>query len=261
MKATNAMTLNPRRTWRLVKNDVVANYKNAAIGLGAASGVILLLTVLTNIGGSSSAFHVPVYTNLLLIGGYIVASIAFVDLHDDRKGLHYLTLPGSLLEKYVGRVLLTSVGWAIVSTVAYMVVTLVGAGLAEWFFGSSHGVFVPSSSWSWNLIATYLVSQSIFVFGSIYFKKAAFLKTVLAIFVAVVVYAVFLALSARLIFFDSFARFIPTQTEMDALQTMLAPRALRYEAVLERIGDIVGWTLVPIFFWTAGYLRLRETEV
>ena len=92
----NALTLDPRRTAVLMRNDVVASYRNLIIGFGAVCGAILVLYVLTTIGGGSEAFHVPVFTLFMLIGGYIVASLTFGDLHDDRKGVHYLTVPGSL---------------------------------------------------------------------------------------------------------------------------------------------------------------------
>jgi hypothetical protein len=243
-----------------MRNDVSVA-RTPAIMLAAASGATLILYVLTAWGAGSPTFHEVVYPILLVVLGYILSSFAFSDIHEPRTGAYALTAPGSTLEKYVAKVLLTSVGWAIAVTLVYMATTALGAGLARLIFGHSHGIFVPRGRGMWELIAGYLVSQSIFVLGSVYFKKAAFLKTVLAATVIGIIFAVFFTFAFRVIYWGEFARFWPSEAEMNAVARAAQPVIEWFARVGTRITDIARWTVVPIFFWVAGYVRLRETEV
>ncbi|MCK4515509.1 MAG: hypothetical protein KAU31_09645, partial [Spirochaetaceae bacterium] len=111
------------------------------------------------------------------------------------------------------------------------------------------------------MIATYLVSQSIFVFGSIYFKKSAFLKTVLVAVLLFVIYTVFFTVVLRLAYWNVFAQIIPTDAEINAVIAAVTPYGVRVAMTLRRVLEWVGWVAVPIFFWLVGYVRLRETEV
>lgn len=256
----SAITLQPRRTWLLMRNDVSVA-RTPGIMLAAASGATLVLYVLTAWGGGSPGFHQPVYPILLIILGYILSSFAFSEIHDARTGAYALSSPGSTMEKYVARVLLTSVGWTVAATLAYMATTALGAGIAQLIFGESHGVFVPAGRAVWELIGGYLVSQSIFVFGSIYFKKAAFLKTVLAATIISIIFGVFFIVAFRAVYWNAFAGFWPTEAEMNSVMEAARPFAEWIGRAGARISDVVSWVVVPAFFWGVGYVRLRETEV
>ncbi len=256
----SAVTLQPRRTWLLMRN-ALSVARTPAILIAATSGVALILYVFTSIGGGSPQFHLAVYPILLFGLGYIVSSFSFQEIHDPRAGIYELTSPGSILEKYVARILLTSVGWTIAVTLAYMLTTVIGAGVAGLIFGESHGIFVPNNGVFWEMIATYLVSQSIFVFGSIYFKKAAFFKTVLVAVLLAIIYAFFFLVVLGMAYWDVFARIIPTDAEINAVIAAVTPYGIRVAMTLRRVLDWAGWIAVPIFFWLVGYVRLRETEV
>lgn len=256
----SAITLRPRSTWLMIRNGFTVA-RTPAILIAAGSGVAFILYVLTSIGGGSPAFHLTVYPIMLVLLGYIVSSFSFQEIHDSRAGIYELTSPGSILEKYVARILLTSVGWTLAVTVAYMLMTLVGAGLSTLVIGHSHGIFVPNSRAIWEIIGAYLVSQSIFVFGSIFFKKSAFLKTILMAVAFAIVFAIFFAIAGRVIYWGEFARILPSEAEINALIEAFGPTDLAVMERVARVFDYLNWTLVPVFFWLAGYVRLRETEV
>jgi hypothetical protein len=243
-----------------MRNDVSVA-RTPAIMLAAASGASLILYVLTAWGGGSPAFHAAVYPILLIVLGYIVSSFAFSEIHDPRTGAYALSSPGSLLEKYVAKVLLTSIGWTVAVTAAYMATTALGAGITRLIFGTSHGIFVPAGRVVWEMIGGYLISQSIFVFGSIYFRKAAFLKTVLAGTVISILFAIFFVVAWRVVYWGEFVRFWPSDREVATVMSAAQPFFEWFERTGERIFDVIGWIVVPLFFWVAGYLRLRETEV
>ena len=255
-----AITLNPGRTALLVRNEALKS-RAPLIMLAATAGTVFVLYILTSIGGGSPGFHMAVYPIALIVLGCILSSFTFSEIHDPRTGAYALTSPGSVLEKYVSRILLTSVGWAIAITAVYMVTVFAAAGVSSLLLGHSHGLFLLNQRWMWEAIAAYVVSQGVFVVGSIYFKKAAFLKTVLAGTVILIVFGIFFAIAWRVIYWGAFSAFIPSETEMNAVMNFNTPEAARLGDISERIGNVARWTAVPIFTWVVGYMRLRETEV
>jgi hypothetical protein len=128
-------------------------------------------------------------------------------------------------------------------------------------FGANNpGVFLPTAVEMWQTIGLYLVTQSFFLFGSIYFKKAAFFKTILLLGAASFALGLVYVLSARLIFHEAFVGFGET---VGPIEEVFAPEAgfERLVRALNVVGDVFLWAITPIFFWVVGYLRLRETEV
>jgi len=256
----NALTLNPRRLGLLMKNDIVVA-RTPAIMLAAACGTVFVLYFLTAIGGGSPLFSRIAYPIVLMVLGFILSSASFAEIHETRTGAFQLTSPGSLLEKYLGKVLLTSVGWTVVLTLAFMATTALGALLTRLVLHTSHGVFLPNRRWVWETVALYLVNQSIFILGSIYFRKAAFLKTLLWLTIIATVFGIFFMLVWRGIYWNAFTAFSPSDVEMQAVMDVHTEPARRLLAGASTVGDVLRWSVVPIFFWVAGYLRLRETEV
>ena len=255
-----AMTLNPRRVALLIRNEALKT-RTPIVMLAAAAGTVFVLYVLTSIGAGSPQFHMVAYPIAMALLGCILSSFAFSEIHDPRTGAYALTSPGSILEKYVSRILLTSIGWAIAVSLVYMITTALAAGASELLFGHSHGVFLLNEAWMWEGIASYVVSQGVFVVGSIYFKKAAFLKTVLAGTLIAIIFGIFFVIAWRVVYWGAFSRLIPTETEFNAVMNVDTPGVHRLAEIAERIGDIAKWTAVPIFTWVVGYMRLRESEV
>lgn len=260
----NALTLSPRRVGILMRHDLAINLKSTLTGFATVAGVVVALFLISAAtgGDGSGDFHASLFANILLIGGFVVSSVAFSDLNDPKNGIHYLMLPGSTVEKYLAKLLLTSVGWTVAVTVIYTVASALGAAIASIAFAQHPGVFVPADRSAWNTIAGYLVTQSIFLFGSVYFRKVAFLKVVLgAIGVAFSLGLIYL-LAARVIFADAFVGLLSVQAEeWEQMVRVTSPNADAFFRTLGVIGDVFTWAVMPIFFWIAGFMRLRETEV
>ena len=83
----SAITLQPGRTWLLMRNNL-SMARTPAIMIAAASGVALILYVLTSIGDGSSQFHLVVYPIMLILFGYIISSFSFQEIHDPRAGVY-----------------------------------------------------------------------------------------------------------------------------------------------------------------------------
>ena len=67
----------------------------------------------------------------LVAGGLLFTSTLFAELPDKPRAHAYLTLPISTLERWAVRMLLSTVGYAVVALVGYFLVTLLGAGIGQ----------------------------------------------------------------------------------------------------------------------------------
>ncbi|MFP4375951.1 MAG: hypothetical protein ACLFP4_02805 [Spirochaetales bacterium] len=257
----NQQILSISRTWTLMRHDIQINKKSLISAFGAIAGVSVgLFLIATLTSDNQVGFHESLFVNILMVGGFVASSVACSELHDKPKGLHYLMLPGSSLEKFVAKLLLTGIGWAIAATVVYILATIVGTLIVAPFGASNPGIFVPIGRELWQAIALYLVTQSIFLFGSIYFKKAAFFKTILLVGIAAFVLGFWYAMAGRVIFHEAFVGF---GQPVGPIEEIFAPGP-GFESLVgtfDVVGNIFLWAVTPIFFWIAGYLRLRETEV
>ncbi len=174
--------VNPKRFANLLKNELFSNYKTILIGTGAVFGLLLIINVASVSSNAYWMFHQVFYPLTLFIGGFFLTAMIFHDLHDKERGYGYLTLPASLFEKFISRLLLTTVGYVIGSLFLYWLFSVVAAGITGLFFKISHPVFNPFSSFIWYMIRIYIVTQSVIFFGALFFRKHNLIKTILSIY-------------------------------------------------------------------------------
>lgn len=262
----STLTLSPRRVGILMRHDIVTQSKSIITGFATLAGIVLALFLIASVSGSSDDFHTSLFINILVIGGFVVSSTAFSELSDPKTGIHYLMLPGSTLEKYVAKLILTSIGWTVSVLVLYIFASVVGTLLGGLFFATTPGVFLPATRTIWVSIAGYLVAQSVFLFGSIYFRKVAFLKTALSAIVIAISLGVVFVFATRIVFAPVFTGFFEIAPQYSGSDPMVAlnldtARGRALMRGMEAAGDVLTWIVTPVFFWVAGVLRLRETEV
>jgi len=263
----STLTLSPRRVGLLIRHDLASQRKSLTTGFLVIAGVAFGIFLLASATGGRSAVLANTFVNILLIGGYVTSSVAFSELHDPKTGTHYMMLPGSTLEKYTAKLLVTSVGWTVAVIVVFAVGTVLGYLVSLVFFAENPGVYLPASRGVWISIATYLVTQSIFLFGSIYFRKVAFLRTALSVFVVAISLGIIYLVAIRIFFAPAFVGTFETVRGVE--QMITGPNGVSLTdfavesifPVLETLQRILLWVVTPVFFWVAGVIRLRETEV
>ncbi|MFW5683863.1 MAG: hypothetical protein ACOC1I_03345 [Spirochaetota bacterium] len=258
----NTLKLSFGRLWLLMRHDLVTQRKSLTSTALAIAGISFGLFLIASATGGGELLHVQLYRNILLVGGFIASSVAFSELLDGKTATHYMMLPGSTLEKYLAKLLLTSLGWVAASIVVYMAATTLGTLVAGLFFAENPGVFLPVGRDVWNAVAVYLVTQQIFLFGSIYFRKVAFFKTVAGIVGVAIALGIVYLIVARVLFAPLFIGLFETgDVEAYLEQSGFDQTAAQsFINTLGRVGDVFYWVVSPIFFWIMGVLRLRETE-
>jgi hypothetical protein len=257
-------TLNPRRLGLLLRRDLTFGYRSLLVAMLAVGGFYILSSVVSALARNLSPVHQGNYVFLLFVGGFIVSSLAFKELHLDPQNVFYLTLPGSPLEKFLSKLLVTSIGYAVGSLLFYTAVSSAAEGINRLIFGYGRPFFDPFDRNVLLAVAVYLVTQSIFLLGSVYFRKVAFVRTSLYLVLIGIVLSVVTGLAMWFVFrghatgnrilLEPYFNELGRAGDMEAVVVPLAERFLL-------VAKILFWAALAPVSWVISYLRLRETEV
>ena len=261
----------PRRIFLLLKRDFVHGYSGVLIAMAAVGGVMLLFSFLSMLGGAGRPeYYTPFFAGLLFLGGFISTSGVFRELHQPGSGPFYLTLPGTLVEKLLSKLLVSGLGFAIATLLFMGGISAVSELINRAVFGKGHGLFNPVAPDNLRAAATYLVVQSMYLLGSIWFRKVAFIKTALAQVILLIGFAIIAGVTFRLVFGSLFTGSGPGSQMGNmfsfnfgsgAFITQGSGALQREAQVFSTILRVCFWALLAPFCWVASYFRLRETEV
>lgn len=181
--------INAFRFKQLFLRQLVMNRKGFLIGFAAFMGGLLFISLMRiwlTKSWSDPQAQLDVYYGLGLVAfhicGYLLSSSAFNELHNPARSQFYLMLPSSITEKLAVNWLIYSPLYVVVVMLGMVGTSIVGTLLAGLVFEAPFAVFNPLSSGVINNITVFLVLQTIFQLGAIYFRKFNALKTVFALF-------------------------------------------------------------------------------
>lgn len=258
---------NPGRFFLLFKRDFFTNYRSIIISVSAIAGFVIFASAISSLNQNQGDFHLKLYFMLLYIGGFIVTSRAFKELHNTQKSYTYVTLPGSLLEKFAERLISSSIGYALGALLVYSMSAAISESINQLLFGYSHALFNPLSRTFLIGVAAFVVIQSVFLAGSVFFKKNSFIKTILMLTILAIVLSVIAVLIARFVFWESFAGLQPTKQEFNSLRELsgwlgMTEDGLQLFSRSLLLGiRIFFWALLAPLCWIISYLKFRKIEV
>lgn len=225
------------RLKQLLINDIRVNKKSMLI---TAATILVYWILLTIPGGPSWVL----YNNaVLFLGGFILTSQCFNELHNTELAYHYLTLPCTNFERFLSKWLLTSVGYAIGIMVLFYLFSLFCMGYNLVLFQNLIGlpsIFEPAV---WYKVGTYIVLQSIVLLGAVVFKRYSLLKTALTLG------CIFLTLA------------VVTWTVGIKLSPFWIPSAVQNFDIFTTITGVLFWAVLAPFCWTVTYFRISEYEI
>ncbi len=242
------------RLYHLLRNEVLTSYRSLLTAAGGIFGVIFFIFLLTS-RSEYENFHTVWYVMLLFIGGYLFSSRAFREVHTAPRNYLYLTLPASQFEKLLSKLLITSVGYALVTMIVYFLFSVLVSITGQLFFGVAPALFNPFTARMVVTLGVYLVTQSLFLFASIYFRSRAIFKLLSALFGLALVLGLVTTGLMRVIFNAYFT----SGCESFALQA--SDFAWVDYSIVGWFVKIAFWVLFAPYFWILSYLRLKETEV
>ncbi|MGH0053727.1 MAG: hypothetical protein ACQ5SW_10090, partial [Sphaerochaetaceae bacterium] len=142
------------------------------------------------------------FPSFLLLGGFIISSLMFADDMFGKNVQHdWLMLPATNLEKFLSKVSLMIIAYPIALIVLMFLTSVVTEPIQLIIFGNPMAMFNPfRDRHFWSLLAHYWVWCSVFLFGGTYFRKAHFIKTVLAVGVIMLALGALGLLFTRIVF-------------------------------------------------------------
>lgn len=241
-------------------------YRPMLIVVFAVGGAFLLMGGLTWIGGLDPIDLWDGFPIAFAVAGVIFAAGSFRELSDPGTRIAFLLRPVTVWETVATRLLTTSLVLWLGFVVAFLAASVValgsyrllgGDGPAAAFFAS--GDALPLA---WRALLSFLPVHAVFFFGSVYFSRHSFAKTLGSLGAWLLSYAVFTVVTVRLLF----APYIEGRRDGPSGP----PSDLQVERLLEELFPIlfehpdlvrtVALTVLTVGLWLLAVLRLRETE-
>ena len=210
--------------------------------------------------------HIMMFPQWLLLGGFIISSLAFYEFIKPTERQFYLQLPASNLEKVVSRWLLTGIGYTIGLVAYYWLYSLLANWIGATFYDHQFDPFTPFRGNNLIAIKAYLAAHTIFLAGAATFKRFAFFKTLFAAIILAAIVALLGLTSFRIIFADLFDGLYHFRPEMmiDGKMVPVEPSRAFVATLKEfvpKYTKIMGFVIAPIIMLFIGYFKLKETEL
>lgn len=239
----------------VLKRYMVLNQRTWGIGFLCVAGFLLAIAILPTMSDMMNVQRPGFIAirgltlSLYTLGGLILTSMIFNEVHSPTKAFQFLTLPSTTSEKlfaawFTGSVIYTVVSMAAIFALSVLVEVIKGVNLGVW---TPFNIFNPFTADVISTILGFFFYQSIFLLGAVYFKKNNFIKTLLVIIIFVLG-ALFVLNIGLLIFGLSQNQEFFLNIQLDAQRWF---NLLKY---------ILGIGLTIFFIWLS-YLQLKNKQV
>lgn len=248
------------RFFNVLKRDLFFQYKGAIITIATILGIYFLVELISY--AASGSPEIVLFANGLFIAGIVATSVSFNEFHDKTKSTATLAYPASVPEKFLSKWVITTLGYILGALIIYFFFSALVKGIFTLIFGHGPSLFNPLDFRIRQVIAGYLWAHAIFFFGAVYFKKAAFIKTLLSVILLAIVIALFAGLVAGAMFFGVIRDVIINAAWGDFSFSMSQlPGMLRFGGFLELLSTVLFGYCLPVALWVLSYIRFKEIEV
>jgi hypothetical protein len=239
----------------LIRRQLTINSKNLIIAFSACLGILVIINFLTIYFGGRVEPDLIISLSfvLMFLGGYIFTSMAFNELHSPQKAYQYLTLPATTLEKITSVWFLTTIVYVIASLLLFVILVFLSNLFAALVGSLTVSYEVLLNYPVWKIIWIFMVTQSVFLLGSCYFKKNNFLKTILTLFIIGIILMIYAVINGYLLFGSEF-------NGIDG-NSMNGNLSLFMEEIFPKIIQFIFNYLLAPFFYVVSYFTLKERQV
>ena len=243
-----------QRLFLLMKRHSVMNAKTWLIGLGAISGLLIVISVIQSYSMGIYQFSslVSLGTIFVFIAGFILTSATYNELHTPARAQFYLILPANTFEKLLSKWLLSSILFVLAAFVLLSGVLGVTTLLSSWLFKTDTVFFNPFTNDNIETMGQYIVVQSVFFLGALFFRKNNFIKTLLSIFVVLFGLSILMGFLGWIIL-----------GEFNQVSDENLPESnfVFFTETLPQIAKFIFWWITAPFFLLVSYFKLKEREV
>lgn len=275
------------RWWLLVTKHWYENRRKYALSLLAIAGLLLawfaFVVLINPYEPIDPSMQFGTYYFGLFLIGCLYASMLFADLASMPKGINYLSVPASHLEKFLCSLLYGLIIFFVAYTIIFYLVELPMVKLSDvvaqahwkkllYRSGNFHeaqviNVFVmpdrPAGAPNvfFYFLLGYFALQGAFMLGSVYFPKFSLIKTVISLTLAFALFAflvgqVFHSMMPAGSFYHGLTGYnFYANDDYAGGKIVLLP-----DWVDGTMGFILKYAFAPVF-WITSYYRLREKEI
>jgi len=291
-------TFDTGRWWLLVGKHWSENRKKYTLSLVAMAGLLLLwfsVILVSDRRSLITEIQINTYYFGLFVVGCLYASMLFADLGSKTRGLNYLVVPASHLEKLFAALFYSVIVFFVCYTAIFysvdIIMVKIGNSLmySHWLKTHTPGdVFVPQEVFNvftspelrrgepgfiYYLLLFYFVLQSVFVLGSVYFAKFSFIKTVIsALLVALVITFLTAKLIVPILPPGNYHNGINSYEVYTVKNTASGDGVMIYsDSTTDKLVSLPEWVNTVLLFllkyafaplfWLATYYRLKEKEI
>lgn len=243
--------------------------------LGIGIAVHFCAWLLLTQGGAARQHYATEMQSVVFVAGYLLTAPLFAGRHfaalsERGSALTLLMRPASAFEKFLLAFLVVAVFYPLAYALAFQVCNLPGAalgeaardallvvesakpggGAAKYWSARDYSPYLPFAggrttfAWELNLLLATSALQALVMVGSLYFRRLAWLKTLVAMFALVVLVVPLLSV----LFGGSIHRLF-----LDAAARASEPWLRAWLPVL--------WVGMPALFWASAFFLLREREL
>jgi len=248
-----------------LSQDILSNFWKIILSSAALWGTLLISLLYFTMVNKSFDLHDKLFPFVLVCVGLFVASNSFEELNDIRKGLFFLILPASYLEKFLSRFIITTFGYTILINLIFYTSSVCAYEIDLYLFNHEQVVFSIFNPSMITAMLFFLMLHSISFFSSIYFRKYAFLKMILSISGFILFVGLLGVIEIKIILWDYINIFSIENFGLEkkwilahtSMQSILSDFDLftNFFIILFKSG------LVSLFFILLSYFRLKETEL
>ena len=288
-----------RRWWLLVGKHWSENRKKYTLSLIAMAGLLLLwfIVMLSTDGyrGINTSTQISTYYFGLFAVGCFFGSMLFADLGSKTRGLNYLVVPASHLEKLFCALFYGVVVFFICYTAIFYMSDILMVKVSNtiaynhWLKNhSASDVFYPQevfnvfvtpdrhheeSGFIYYLLLFYFVLQAAFICGSVYFPRFSFIKSVITLLLLGLFFAFFISkVLIHMLPPGNYHHGITSYEVYTVKKTPSGDGIMIYSdaatdklvTIPQWIGDLLLFLLKYAFaplLWLATYFRLKEKEI
>lgn len=245
--------IDPGRIWVLMKIAYRDDWRPYFMS-GFIIGLLLLISNLF-MGFASPGF----FLNLMLAVGVVLSSKSFADIHKREHGIYTLMLPASSIEKFLVRLIAGSLGFFVYA----VVVCVVAQFLSEFIQSilSNSPVRMDQTSLLSGLegrLTTYLLFQSVFFLGSLFFRSNSFLKT--ALLVAAVSFLLMLSAGLLLKYSLVQSHVSGFYVEFDSLDSLREALGIRFGSIVLGIRVLV-FGVLPALLYVGAFFKFKSIQI
>lgn len=251
---------NGMRFFNLLRLESSFGYRNVLL---AGIGVFAILTIValsTAQDHDFRDFHNVWYAIVLLGGGFVFTSIIANGLNNPQSRMSHLSLPASDFEKFLSKLLISSLGYLIVVTLVYWLFAGITDSLISRWFNYQRLPFNPFNAFYLLIIKLYLVLQSIFLLGALYFRRFEVFKTLVSLLAIAIVFGIIGFILVRIFFYDAFEGLFETSNHTIPYIPSEGFRDFVSGSLWSTVQNLFWFALAPLF-WIVGYFKMKETEV